>query len=140
MKLTKAFCSKATYLWAIALCAGTWGLPSMAQEAEEVADDTEERYGEIEEIVVEGSLRSLPKEDVGSVFGFDKTLLETPRSASTISSEQMNRFDMRDIDELIALAPGTFHPIVFWCRGVSGRTWNLRRNLFPGSASTGQPW
>jgi len=35
---------------------------------------------QMEEIVVTGSLRSLPGEDV-EVFGFGKSLLETPRSA-----------------------------------------------------------
>ena len=45
-----------------------------------------------DEIVVTGSLGALPIENVGSVFGFDKTIVETPRSASTISSEQIERF------------------------------------------------
>ncbi|MDH5344539.1 MAG: hypothetical protein OEW59_02155, partial [Gammaproteobacteria bacterium] len=45
-----------------------------------LAQDDEE---ELEEIIVKGSLRSLPTQDVGSVFGFDKNVLETPRSVST---------------------------------------------------------
>lgn len=73
--------------------------------------------GEIEEVVVQGSLRSLPGENVESVFGFGKSLLETPRSASTISSDQISRFAMDDIDELIVLAPGTFTQSFF---GVAG--------------------
>ena len=85
---------------------GTFATQALAQD-----DDA------IEEIVVTGSLRSLPTEDVGSVFGFDKTLLETPRSASTISSDQIERFDIGDIDELIALAPGTYTQSFF---GVAG--------------------
>ncbi|MEH6592760.1 MAG: TonB-dependent receptor [Halioglobus sp.] len=85
------------------------GAPSVAVSQEE------ERVLEVVEVV--GSLRSLPTEDVGSVFGFDKTLLEVPRSASTISADQLARFDMRDIDELIALAPGTFTQSFF---GVAG--------------------
>ena len=65
-------------------------------------------YGqEMEEIVVKGDLGSLPGEDVQSVFGFNKSILETPRSASTISEEMMERVNMQDIDELIALAPGS---------------------------------
>ena len=35
-----------------------------------------------EAIVITGSLNALPIKGVGSVFGFDKTLVETPRSAS----------------------------------------------------------
>ena len=61
---------------------------------------------EMEEVVVKGDLGSLPGERVKSIFGFDKSVLETPRSLSTISEEMMDRFNMQDIDELVALAPG----------------------------------
>ena len=71
----------------------------------------------LEEIVVRGELRSQPGEDVGSVFGFGKSLLETPRSVSSVSGEMIRRFDMRDIDELVALAPGTYTQSFF---GVAG--------------------
>ena len=96
----------------------------------------------LDEIVVEGSLNSLPTQDVGSVFGFDKNLLETPRSASTVSAEQLARFDIRDIDELVALAPGTFTQSFFGVagsldvRGTPGETYSttratIRRRLAP---------
>lgn len=70
-----------------------------------------------EEIVVTGALNALPVKDVGSIFGFDKTLVETPRSASTISKEQMERFGVTDIYDLVAQAPGTFTNSFF---GVGG--------------------
>src|SRR5437879_4997414 len=60
----------------------------------------------VEEIVVTGSLDALPLKNVGSVFGFDKTLVETPRSASTISKEQIERFGVTEIYDLVAQAPG----------------------------------
>ncbi|MEO2182844.1 MAG: hypothetical protein ABGY43_11135, partial [bacterium] len=47
---------------------------------------------EMEEIVVKGDLGSLPGKNVNSVFGFNKSVLETPRSISTISEEMMERF------------------------------------------------
>ena len=71
----------------------------------------------MEEIVVRGSLGSLPGEAVETIFGFNKSLLNTPRSASTIGEEMMERFNMQDIDELIVLAPGTFTQSFF---GVAG--------------------
>lgn len=71
----------------------------------------------VEEIVVTGSLDALPLKNVGSVFGFDKTLVETPRSASTISQEQMERFGVSEIYDLVAQAPGTFTNSFF---GVGG--------------------
>ena len=67
--------------------------------------------------MVEGSLRSLPGENVESVFGFSKSLLELPRSASTISSEQIERFGINDIDDMVALEPGRFTQSYF---GVAG--------------------
>ena len=79
--------------------------------------ETEVKEKDVEKIQVTGSLGSLPGQDVESVFGFGKSILETPRSASTISQEQMERFNVSDIDELVAFAPGTFTQSFF---GVAG--------------------
>ena len=100
--------------------------------------------GTIEEIVVVGDLGSLPGEAVKTVFGFDKSLLETPRSVSTVSAEMMDRFNMRDIDELIALAPGSFTQSFFGVagsldiRGTPGETYfrGVRRLDNPGNYPT----
>ena len=99
---------------------------------------------EMEEIVVKGDLGSLPGESVKSVFGFNKSLLETPRSASTISEEMMDRFNMQDIDELVALAPGSFTQSFFGVaggldvRGTPGETYfrGVRRLDNPGNYPT----
>ena len=99
---------------------------------------------EMEEIVVKGDLGSLPGENVQSVFGFNKSLLETPRSASTISEEMMERFNMQDIDELIAVAPGSFTQSFFGVaggldvRGTPGETYfrGVRRLDNPGNYPT----
>lgn len=82
------------------------------------AQEAEEDVGEsVERISVTGSLGSLPGQDVESVFGFGKSILETPRSASTISDEQLERFAVTDIDELVAFSPGTYTQSFF---GVAG--------------------
>ncbi len=99
---------------------------------------------EMEEIVVKGDLGRLPGENVKSIFGFNKSILETPRSASTISDEMMERFNMQDIDELIALAPGTFTQSFFGVaggldvRGTPGETYfrGVRRLDNPGNYPT----
>ena len=93
---------------------------------------------EMEEIVVKGDLGSLPGERVESIFGFEKSILETPRSASTVSEEMMDRFNMADIDELVVLAPGTFTQS-FFGGGITGRSWHGGRDLFPWGTSSGQP-
>ena len=99
---------------------------------------------EMEEIVVKGDLGSLPGKNVNSVFGFNKSILETPRSVSTISEEMMERFNMQDIDELIALAPGSFTQSFFGVaggldvRGTPGETYfrGVRRLDNPGNYPT----
>jgi iron complex outermembrane receptor protein len=99
---------------------------------------------EMEEIVVKGDLGSLPGENVKSVFGFNKSILETPRSVSTISEEMMERFNMSDIDELVAVAPGTFTQSFFGVaggldvRGTPGETYfrGVRRLDNPGNYPT----
>jgi len=89
--------------------------PAWAQDAAPAPQESQEGDGEA--IVVTGALGALPVADVGSVFGFDKTLVETPRSASTISDEQIERFGITDIYDLVAQAPGTFTNSFF---GVGG--------------------
>ncbi|WP_225207563.1 TonB-dependent siderophore receptor [Novosphingobium huizhouense] len=88
-------------------------VPAFAQDAPAPAPADEPK----EEIVVTGSLNALPLKDVGTIFGFDKNLVETPRSASTVSKEQIERFGITDIHDLVAQAPGTFTNSFF---GVSG--------------------
>lgn len=108
-----------------------------------LAQAQEDEVLQMEEVVVTGSLRSLPGEDV-EIFGFGKSLLETPRSASTISFEQMDRFNITDIDELVAFAPGTFTQSFFGVagsldvRGTPGETYfrGVRRIDNPGNYPT----
>lgn len=132
MKFHKILGTWAASISALSLIIGAFATQALAQEDEE-----------IEEIVVEGSLRSLPTQDVGSVFGFDKNLLETPRSASTVSSEQIERFGISDIDDFVALAPGTFTQSFFGTngldvRGTAGETYfrGVRRLDNPGNYPT----
>ncbi len=96
---------------------------SLASEAGTADDD------EIEEIIVRADLDGLPGDARRSLFGFAKTILKTPRSVSTVSEEMMDRFNIRDIDELIALAPGSFTQSFFGVagsldiRGTTGETY-----------------
>ncbi|MGJ8680165.1 TonB-dependent siderophore receptor [Paraglaciecola sp.] len=110
-----------------------------AQESEQSADEES-----VERIQVTGSLGSLPGQDVEAVFGFGKSILETPRSASTISDEQLERFSVTDIDELVAFAPGTFTQSFFGVagsldvRGTPGETYfrGVKRLDNPGNYPT----
>ena len=134
MNFLKLFNARAAGLGVLTVLAGALGTQALAQDDEDEV---------IDEVIVEGSLRSLPTQDVGSVFGFDKSVLETPRSLSTVSSEQIERFGIRDIDDLVALAPGTFTQSFFGTsgldvRGTAGETYfrGVRRLDNPGNYPT----
>ena len=122
------------------LLAASVVVSAAAQEPATVRDES----GEIEELVVTADLDSLPDDDVSSLFGFYKSLLATPRSASTVSDEMMDRFIVRDIDEMIALAPGSFTQSFFGVagtldiRGTPGETYfrGMRRLDNPGNYPT----
>ena len=111
-----------------------FGMPMAYSEEEEI----------IEEQVVVGDLNSLPGENVDSIFGFGKSILATPRSASPISEEMMDRFNMQDIDELILVSPGSFTQSFFGVagaldvRGTPGETYfrGVRRLDNPGNYPT----
>ena len=98
----------------------------------------------MEEVVVTGDLNSLPGEDVKSIFGFNKSIMETPRSVSTVSEELMDRMNMQDIDELVTVSPGSFTQSFFGVaggldvRGTPGETYfrGIRRLDNPGNYPT----
>lgn len=92
-------------------------LNSSAFAAEEAEEEVVDLGTFVTEEQVSDELGLLPTEPVDSIFGFGKTLLETPRSATTISTELMERFAINDIDDLVVLSPGAFTQSFF---GVAG--------------------
>src|SRR5256885_1836897 len=62
-------------------------------------------------------LHVLPTQPVDSVFGFGKSIIETPCSLTSISNEMLNRVNITDINDLVALSPGSFTQSFF---GVAG--------------------
>lgn len=67
--------------------------------------------------VVDDTLQILPTEPISSVFGFGKSALETPRGVTSISNELMNSVTITEIDDLVAMSPGSFTQSFF---GVAG--------------------
>ena len=112
--------------------------------AERAQSPVRDESGQVEELVVTADLGSLPDEGVTSLFGFNKSLVETPRSASTVSDEMMDRFNIRDIDALVELVPGSFTQSFFGVagsldiRGTPGETYfrGMRRLDNPGNYPT----
>ncbi len=71
----------------------------------------------VSEEAVDDALGVLPQEPVSSVFGFDKSILDTPRSVSSISSEFLKQFNATGINDIVSFVPGTFTTSFF---GVAG--------------------
>jgi iron complex outermembrane recepter protein len=82
-----------------------------AQAAPEPAD-------ELTEVVISGDrLDVIPTKPIDSVFGTGKTLIETPRSVTSISNELLEKTIITGINDLVALTPGAFTQSFF---GVAG--------------------
>ena len=114
--------------------------PGLWAEEEEVA----ELETFVAEEAIEDDIGIIPTGPLESIFGFDKTLLETPRSASVISIETMEQYGITEIDDLVVLAPGSFTQSFFGAagaldlRGTPGEVYfnGIRRLENPGNYAT----
>ncbi len=59
----------------------------------------------------------VPARPSNSLFGVDKPLVEIPRSISVIESDHITRYDVRTVNDLVTVAPGSFTGSYF---GVPG--------------------
>ncbi|WP_317930064.1 TonB-dependent receptor [Halioxenophilus sp. WMMB6] len=95
----------------IAAALATLAVPSVFAE-----DD-----GTMETVSVEASaddkLGILSSEPVDSVFGFGKSVYETPRSVSSVSAEFLEEFNITGINDIATFIPGSFTTSFF---GVAG--------------------
>ena len=119
-------------------CASTaW--PADGAEDEPEADETVTVRGDTTD-----RIGIVPSEPVDVVLGLDKSLFETPRSATSIAIETMDRFGMTDIDDLVMLAASSFTQSFFGVsgsldlRGTSGENYfnGIRRLDNPGNYAT----
>lgn len=79
----------------------------------------------VDEIIVIGDpLRLIDLEGSRSVYALDLSYAEAPRTISAISDETIDRFNIETVDDLAAVAPGTFTGSFF---GVPGSV-TLRGN------------
>lgn len=72
----------------------------------------EEKAAEVTELsdvnVTDDPLRALSSEPSGASFGFAKPLLETPRTVTFVSEEQLRLYGVSSVDDLSRLVPGTY--------------------------------
>jgi iron complex outermembrane receptor protein len=95
-----------------AICLFSFATGSLASQSSPASDVV------LDTVTVEGDrINVIPTEPLESVFGFGKTALETPRSVTTISKEMLDKVIITEIDDLVALTPGSFTQSFF---GVAG--------------------
>ena len=66
---------------------------------------------------VDDSLGVLQTQPVDSVFGFSKSVLETPRAVSSVTAEFLDEFNITGINDIATFIPGSFTTSFF---GVAG--------------------
>lgn len=80
-----------------------------AQTAEKQKKDDSKDVTALSDLeVTDDPLRALSNEPSASSFGFAKPLLETPRSVSFVSEEQIRLFGISTVEDLTRVVPGTY--------------------------------
>ncbi|MDG2528428.1 TonB-dependent siderophore receptor [Caulobacter endophyticus] len=88
----------------------------------------------VDEIVVRARDKAglIEKEPNNTVFGLDKPLIETPRSASFVSGLTLQRYGIESIDGLTAVSPGTYTASFYGVPGALNIRGTLAENYFRG--------
>ena len=116
-----------------------WSAEEVAAQSVAVA-----AAGAVEETLVVGDTMGLMSNKAKSVFGFEKTIVETPRSITSVSSDMMEAYNISDIDDLVLVSPGAFTQSFFGVagsldvRGTPGEVYfrGMRRVNNPGNYPT----
>jgi iron complex outermembrane recepter protein len=91
----------------VALAIGAGCLATQGVIAAEEASDSD--VATLSDVTVtEDPLRSLSNEPSASSFGFAKPLLETPRTVTFVSEEQLRLYGVSTVEDLSRLVPGTY--------------------------------
>lgn len=89
----------------LALSAASYQLMHTAAAQEAKADDV----ANLSDVnVADDPLRALSNEPSASSFGFAKPLLETPRTVTFVSEEQLRLFSVGTVEDLARLVPGVY--------------------------------
>lgn len=105
----------------LALTCATAAMDAVAQGAPAAEDVVElEKY--VTEGIGEDPIGIIPNEPVDSVFGFDKSILETPRSVSVLSDDLMAAYGIETALDVSKLVPSTYTTSIF---GINGNV-NIR--------------
>lgn len=108
----------------VAFCAPTEGLARQAAAPAPAPSP---------EIVVTGDpVRLIETRPDSTVFGLDKSLLETPRSATAVSDVTLDRYGVTDLDRLVAISPSSYTASYYGVPGSLNVRGTLAENYFQG--------
>lgn len=114
---------------------GVWGLAtsSALAQAAEPATVAPSAGAAVAEVVVTGDRAGLlERRPNNTVFGLDKPLLETPRSASIASALTIERYGITSVDKLVEITPGSFTASYYGVPGALNVRGTLAENYFRG--------
>ncbi len=94
------------------------------------ADAEPTTVGEV--VVTADKVGLLERRPTAVVFGLDKPLIETPRSASFVSDTTLDRYGILTLDKLTAVSPGTYTASFFGVAGSVEIRGTLADNYFRG--------
>lgn len=117
-------------------------MPAYGQETTSTAAKEDEVANLSDVDVNEDPTRLLPNVSSGSSFGFDKPLVETPRSVSFVSQEQIELYDLSSVADLGRVVSGVYTPARYGIegsidvRGVPADTYirGMKRVVLQGNA------
>src|SRR5258708_23243196 len=94
---------------------------ALAQTSETAPEKKEEAVVTMEKFVTDekgsDALGLFTTKPSGVAFGFDKTLVETPRAITIISSQQMDSLGIHNTEDLVKAAPSTYTLFRFGLQG-----------------------
>ena len=113
--------------------ASTAALLALAIPATGWAEDAASPSDTLSEVVITADKAGLlERKPSDTVFGLDKPLLETPRSASFVSDITIERYGIDTIDDLTAISPGTYTASFYGVPGALNIRGTLAESYFRG--------
>ena len=104
-----------------------------ATSASAMSADASPEASTVSEVVVTSDRAGLlERRPSHTVFGLDKPLIETPRAASLISDLTIERYGIETINNLVAIAPGTFTASFYGVAGSLNIRGTYAENYFQG--------
>lgn len=92
--------------------------PPLEQPAPLTTDLSSEQPTGLQDILVIGDPRRILSQSTITTFGFDKSLLETPRSLSVISEETIELFGLSAVEDLLRVVPAVYTTTRFGIQGA----------------------